>query len=290
MVSNQDSQGKRRSDMTERKRDSMLHRSLSWSYLFLISLSLFLTALSLLFAIVYRIEWLDAYVADIATGIIGSLIIIFFVDKIIQRNRDRERLQIVKTAFQRLRIPLMWQMMLLTNIFKASAQSKPSPLPTTYNAVFSDDYYTEIGYLDFSKEAPVATKVDWFSYMDSQTGHFKQKLEQIMDTYAIFLDAELIDILQRITETNFLYFLPQARMIPQIDKQQSFKRYYNVLAGVKEIVKEYVSLMLQLLEYYNAKSDLPITLNPDAWRDDVAPRWGSSRVTEYSDYWQEKKE
>jgi hypothetical protein len=249
-----------------------------------------LTALSLLFAIVYRIEWLDAYVADIATGIIGSLIIIFFVDKIIQRNRDRERLQIVKTAFQRLRIPLMWQMMLLTNIFKASAQSKPSPLPTTYNAVFSDDYYTEIGYLDFSKEAPVATKVDWFSYMDSQTGHFKQKLEQIMDTYAIFLDAELIDILQRITETNFLYFLPQARMIPQIDKQQSFKRYYNVLAGVKEIVKEYVSLMLQLLEYYNAKSDLPITLNPDAWRDDVAPRWGSSRVTEYSDYWQEKKE
>jgi hypothetical protein len=163
-------------------------------------------------------------------------------------------------------------------MYKAAVQNKPSTLPTTYKDTFTEAYYKELSFLDFSKDAPVTPKRDWFTHTDSEVRMFKQKLEQIVDTYSAFLDTKLIDILERITGSHFLYFLPQAKMIPLVDRQHGFKRAYTILAGMEEIVKEHVSLMLQLIEYYNSYAVSLMELNQDIWRDDVAPIWGSSRV------------
>ena len=47
---------------------------------------------------------------------------------------------------------------------------------------------------------------------------------------------------------------------------------------IESLVKEYVSLMLELVGYFNSQSGMSIQLNQDVWRDDVAPKWGSARV------------
>jgi len=252
--------------------------SLRKSYLFLIILAFFLSGLSFLLSTLYGMEWLSAFISNIATGIVASLIIIFLIDKIIERNKEKERVEMVRVAVRRLRLPIVWHMTLLVNMYKAAVQNKPSTLPTTYKDTFTDAYYKEISFLDFSKDAPVAPKKDWFTHTESEVRMFKQKSEQIVDTYSAFLDIKLIDILERITESHFLYFLPQAKMIPLVDRQYGVKRVYTILAGMERIVKEHVSLMLQLIEYYNSYADSPIELDQGMWRDDVAPQWGSSRV------------
>jgi hypothetical protein len=248
------------------------------SYSILIILAVILSVLSLILFI-YKVEWLSGYISNTATGIIASLIIIFFIDKIIDRNKEKERLRIVKIALPRLRFPIIWQMMLLCNIYKAAAQSKPSHLPTTFEETFTGDYYKEISFLDFSKEAPVAIKMDWFNYLNSEIKLFKEKLEQVTDTYSGFLDASLIDLLEKIIGSHFLLFLPHACMIPQVDRQYGVKRIYTVLNGAEKIVKEYVSLMLELIEYYNSNCETPILLSVGIWNDITAPKWGSSRAT-----------
>jgi hypothetical protein len=252
--------------------------SLRKSYLFLIILAFFLSGLSFLLATEYKTEWFSAFISNTATGIVASLIIIFFVDKIIERNKERERVAIIRVAIRRLRLPIIWHMTLLVNMYKAAVQNKPSTLPTTYQDIFTDAYYKEISFLDFSKDAPVALKMDWFNYIYSEVMMFKQKLEQIVDTYSAFLYAKLIDVLEKITDSHFIHFMPQAKMIPLVDRQQGFKRDYTMLAGMEELVKEHVFLMLQLIEYYNSYADSPIEFNQDIWRDDVAPKWGSSRI------------
>jgi len=248
------------------------------SYFGLIVLIVLFTVLSLTYTAGFA-EWLGAYLSNIAAGIIGSLIIILLVDRIIERNREKERLRVVNIALRRLRIPILWHMNLLCNIYKAATKNKPAPLPSTFEDTFTDHYYREISFLDFKKESPVALKTDWFNYLYLETKSFKEKLEQFIDTYASFLDVRLIDLLERIVNSHFLFLIPQAKSIPNVDRQYGWKRVYTLLSGVEQLVKEHVSLMLELVEYFNSISDLPILLNQEIWRDDVAPKWGSGRVS-----------
>ena len=252
--------------------------SLKKSYLLLILFAVIFSGLSWS-AFTYQEEWFSAYLSNIASGIIGSMIIIFLVDLIIARNREKERLRVVKVALQRLRIPIIWHMRLLCNIYKAAAQKKPTPLPSTFEDTFRGDYYKEISFLDFTKDAPVIRKRDWFSHLDLTTNLFKEKLEQVIDTYAASLDVRLIEILERIINSHFVFAIPQLRSLPSIDKQQGFKRRYTMFSGIERFVAEHVTNMLELVEYFNSFSDSKIQLGRDVWRDDVAPKWGSSRVT-----------
>lgn len=256
-----------------------MHRGLSLgtSYLLLIVLVLVFSVLSF----VYEGLWLGAYLSNIAAGLVGSLIIIFLVDKIIERNRETERVRIVRIALKRLSIPLINHMRLLCSIYKASTRSKPASLPTTFDDLFSDKYYNEISFLDFSKKAPVIPERDWFTYMHNMMTSFKKKTEEIIDTYAVFLDVALLDILERVANSSILSYVIQSRDTPQIDRKHKWRRVYTMFKGVERLLREHISYMKELIEYFNSKSDSPIQLTniiQDIWRDDVAPKWGSGRV------------
>ena len=253
--------------------------SLRNSYLLLIGLIVVFSS----FSFVYRDERVSTYLSNIAAGVVSSLVIIFLVDRIIERNREKERLRVVKIALGRLRIPITWQMMLLCKIYKAAASKKPTLLPTTFEETFTDDYYKEISFLDFTKDAGVALKRDWFTHLDLETKFFKEKLEKIIDAYAAFLDVKLINILERIINSNFFVFMPQIRMTPEVDRQHGFRRpNYTMFSGTEGFVKEYVSLMLELIEFFNSRSDKPIELIQGLWSDIESPKWGSGRASSHS--------
>jgi len=240
-----------------------------------------LTVLGILFLtlfVIYKAEWFGACFSDLSTGLFVSLTVIFFIDRIIERNREKERLRVLKIALKRLRFPIIWHMTVLCEIYKASARNKPTPLPTTYKETFTDDYYKEIRFLDFAKDAPVALKRDWFSHLDLMTKSFKEKLERVLDIYSVSLHVELIEILERIINSTFFLFIPQARFIPAIDREHKFKHTYTVFRGMEGFVKEHVTDMLKLIEYFNSYSDFQIKLNQSIWRDDVAPKWGGARA------------
>lgn len=244
------------------------------SYLLLIVLTILFSALSF----VFKDEWVGSYLSNIAAGILGSLLIIFLVDRIIERNRKKERFRVVGIALQRLSISIIRQMTLLCNIYKAATRNKPTRLPSTFEDAFNDNYYKEISYLDFTKDAPVVPKRDWFTHLYLMTKSFREKIEQIIDTYGFYLDVSLIDLLERIVNSHFIHIIPQLRNLPAVDRQLKFKRVYTMFSGIEDFVKEHVSLMEELVEYCNSYSDIPIRLNQDVWRDDVAPKRGSARA------------
>lgn len=251
--------------------------SLGRAYLLLILFATILTG----FCFIYKDEWVGAYLSNIAGGLFGSLLLIFLVDKIIERNRENERRQNVKIALGRLRFPIKDHMSLLCDIYKAATQSKPRSLPTTFEGTFTDDYYREISLLDFTKDAGWALKTDWFTRLDLETKILKDKLEQVIEAYAIFLDVALKNILERIINSSFVRFVPQIRMLLKIDRQHQFKRaYYTMFAGMENDVKEHVSNMLELIKYFNAHADPPpIQLIQGQWSDLSSPTWGSGRFS-----------
>lgn len=249
--------------------------SLKKSYLGLLVLIACFSVISF----VSKDEWFGAYFSNIAAGIVGSLIIILLVDHIIERNRETDRLQVVRTALRRLHYPILDHMSLLCKIYKAATQSKPTPLPTTFEDTFENSYYKEISFLDFVKDAGLALKMDWFTRLDLETKSFKKTIEQIIDAYANFLDIKLIDILERLIRSAFLRFMPQIRMTPDVDRRYGVKRpHYTMFSGMENILREYVSLMLELVKYYNSQSDSPIHLIQGWWSDIESPKWGSGRV------------
>jgi len=251
--------------------------SLRRSYLVLIALMVVFTVLSF----VFKDEWFRSYFSNIAAGIIGSLFVIFLIDRIIERSMEKQRFEIVRIALERLRIPILWHMQLLCNIYKAAAQKKPTPLPSTFEDTCKDDYYKEISFLDFTKEAPVAPRRNWFTHLDLETKSFKEKLEKVTDTYANSFDVRLIRLLERIINSRLFLIIPQMKNIPVVDRQEGFPpRVYTMFAGMEEFVKEHVSSMLELIKYFNATLEPPIQLSQEWWREDVAPTWGSGRLVQ----------
>jgi hypothetical protein len=224
-------------------------------------------------------EWVSGFLSDFAAGIFGSLIIIFFVDQIIERNRQRERVKVAKIALKRVRFPILWHMILLCNVFKAATENKPIPLPSTYEDTFNDNYYEEIAFLDLTKEAPVALRMNWFNHLYSETRFFKEKLEQTLDTYAVYLDTEMIDALEGVINSPFLKDMTDLYLLPRIDRQFSVERPYTMQLVPKDHLKEHTNRMLKLIQYFNSKSDSPIEFVEGMWSDLSAPKWGSSRIS-----------
>ncbi len=252
--------------------------SLKRSYLVLILLAIFFSALSSYLFFAYKEQWFSAYSTSIASGIVGSLIVIFLIDRIIERNREREQMQMRKIALEKLRIPIVWQMMLLCNVYKAASKDKPQKLPSNFQEIFTDNFYTEVSFLDFAKDAGVTPKTDWFNRLDSELRFFKKKIEQTIDTYAIFCDSSFISLLEKLINSHFTFFIIQAKAIPIVDMQMGFKRRYTMFSGTEEFLKEHALLMLQLIDYFNSEAEKPIEFDTSIWRDDVSPLWGSGRV------------
>ncbi|UCE44102.1 MAG: hypothetical protein JSV57_00995, partial [Candidatus Bathyarchaeota archaeon] len=142
--------------------------------------------------------------SNIAAGIVGSLIIIFFVDKIIDGNSKRERRRILQMVLERLRNPIRETMYLLCGMYKAASKDKPAPLPSTFEETFTDDYFIEVSFLDPRKEAPRAViipggvkSLDWFTYLYKTMNLIRKKIEKILDSYAFYIDDTLMQALEK---------------------------------------------------------------------------------------------
>lgn len=225
--------------------------------------------------------WLDQYFSDISAGLVGSLIVIFSIDRIIRRNKEEERSRREKIALRRLRTHVLWHVVDLLNMYKAVIKDKPLTLPSTLEDVFNEDFYKEIGMLDLMKEAPVIPRTIWLSYLGSQIELARRNLKEVIDSYSVYLEIELVELVERCSNSHFSQLMIQLEDIPLIDKEHHFKRqHYNLFLGVEKLVREHITMVLSLVEYMNKRIDSPIELKTlqDRFRDDVAPLWGSGRI------------
>jgi hypothetical protein len=261
-----------------RKRRMTLNSfNLKTSYVVLILLTLILSAFSAYLFFTLGELWLSGYLTNLGAGIIGSLIVIFLIDRIIEQNKEKERAKMQKIAFQRLRGPILQHVIMFVDIFKASSQNKPQQNPANYEDVFKDYYFQEMVFLDFSKDSGIAPARNWFKRIDSEMIFFRRKVEQTIDTYGAFLDVSTIETLEKMINSPFMRTMLNIKAIQRHDKDRGIIRVYTLLKGKEKFLREYTQLLLELINRTNSFVDRPIVLVASIW-EDITPTWGSGRI------------
>ena len=246
-----------------------------------------LTLLALILLLLYYFNpgttnWLKDFALNITTEIIGILLVVTLIDRAISINQESERKKVQKIAFQQLRIPLSHHFTLLFNIFKSSVQEKPNKKYANVSDLFDDIYFNEIAFFDFSKPAPIIPPTDWFTHLSRESAKFKNDLNRTVEKYSLYLDSDIIDLLEEIINSSFISFIIQVSSIPKIDEREGYSRQYNLFSGqgFHDLVEEHTTLFTKLIMYYNqnVSDEKKITMTDGLWGNNTSPKIGSSRL------------
>jgi hypothetical protein len=228
--------------------------------------------------------WLKSFSLDIASEITGILIVVFSIDRVIAIDQENQRRKLEAVAFLQLRRPLRRHFYLFFNMFKAAIAEKPDKNYQTVVDLFDHTFFEELAFLDFSKPAPVlgAIEADWSDYLLRECSQFKDSLNRTMEKYCLFLQPELIELMEEVINSPFLWIVFNAPVIRQFSAKNNTSNSYNLLARqeIRDLLKEYIQLITALLEQYNQRvsEDKQIKISDELWAKEVLPKIGSGRI------------
>ncbi|MEW6497451.1 MAG: hypothetical protein AB1589_33860 [Cyanobacteriota bacterium] len=219
-----------------------------------------------------------------ASEIMGIFLVVFSVDRVIEMEQIKEKNKREAVAFLQLRRPLIRHLYLLFNIFKASTEEKPDKTYQTISDLFDDVYFEQLAFLDFSKPAPVFMSIDeanWSDYLYRECAQFKEALNRTVEKYCLFLQPEIIDLIEEIINSPFIWLVFQAPNIRKLGRKNNISDSYNLLARqeIRDLFKEYTIRVSELFEQYNKRvpEEKQLKLSDALWANDVPPKIGSGR-------------
>lgn len=228
--------------------------------------------------------WLKSFALDIASEITGIIIVVFSIDRVIAIEQENQRIKLETVAFLQLRRPLRRHFYLFFYMFKAAIAQKPDKDYKTITDLFDNTFFEELAFLDFSKPAPVFStlQADWFNYVLRECSQFKDSLNRTMEKYCLFLQPEIIELMEEMINSPFLWIVFNAPVIRQFSSDKNISSSYSLLARpeIRDLLKEYIQLIIVLLEQYNQRvpAEKQINISDDLWGDGVLPKIGSGRI------------
>jgi hypothetical protein len=247
-------------------------------------LLLVLTLLGYVYGTASDTRWVADPSLNLGANVFGILLTVFLIDGAIRRNETWERRRIRKIAFQQLRRPMLRHLQVIYGMYKAAAVQAPEVRSADIPGLFDEHYFAELAFLDFSKPAPVSSPVpmQWFDYLSIAVSEFKADLGRTVDRYAMFLDAESVNLIETLINSVFIALLQQVPAIRDLGRRGQAVPSANIWAGegMAVIVRDYVAGFVALVELHNriVGDEQPLTPNEDLWRNDVAPTFGSGRL------------
>jgi len=227
--------------------------------------------------------WVTAWTANIGAGLLTSLVVVVLIDRVLERQRERELQRVRSVAMTQMRAPLMRHLSILCDWYKGAALVPRSTPPKTIDDFFGDVYFEEVCHFDFLAPAPVLPKNDWFGRSGDQFEEFKQDLEKLVDRYGSFLGAELIERVQEAAASSFVQMLitisrPHVRQLSQsLNPDARFVLFQN--ESVVDLLRDHVSSFLLLLASFNGYAAAPIRAEHLDLRENVQPKYGSARLS-----------
>lgn len=229
--------------------------------------------------------WLKDFSLNLTAELMGILLVLFSVNQTVKNSQEKEKKKFKEIAFRQLRYVLRKQIYLLFEMFKATVEVRPDKDYQLLVDLFDETYFYEVKYLDLLSPAPMVTsqgeEMDWLDYLHSELLSLKSALGQVVDRYSFYLESEVVDVMEELSDSVFIRFINSiwdAKNINAIGDRG------DLLSPCKDLLQEYATSLLKLMELYNqsAASDRQITMDSRKWDDwwshNGRPKIGESRI------------
>jgi hypothetical protein len=247
---------------------------------------------ALVIAVIVTEVWSDeriprVYGANVVAEIIGIILTVFFVNKVIQWQRERYLAPIRRHALGRTGGAMAHLLMMLTMMFKgASSPAASMRRPSDLHELLAH-WPTVVERLDFisefsNPEAPAGTTVAAVDYYRNQFELMNKAVAEAIDRYSEALGVQLIDLLETLLSDPI--FMLIRNMNPSQDDRRRFREHVGPFLALGSRTgfdqrDDFIRKVNALIEEY-AKARFPIAEDfplADAFRNDFYPPWGLNR-------------
>lgn len=184
------------------------------------------------------------------TGFVGVVFVIFFVDRIVGINQERERQKRQSVAFRQLRKTLKNHLTLLFCFYKDTNKALTWDKFINVSDVFKDAFFHHVVNFDFGKKTYISIAAEryqyWYDYIPLQFHKFLNSLNETIAKYILFINIEIIDLMEEIVQSDFIEFMLSLESLPM-----DIHLDHNFFALNVEKFKEYIRLIDKLVYFYN---------------------------------------
>lgn len=230
-------------------------------------------------------EWLQELSINLVAEVTGILLVLFSVTKTVRESREKEKNKFKEIAFRQLKFVFRKQIYLFFEMLKASVKEKPDKTYQNLEDLFDDEYFESLKNLDLLKLAPILSpegkKMDWLDYLVLECSNLKKALNRVVDRYAFYLESEVVDLMEEMTDAAFIRFITS---IWEAKKSNSLSSKGDLLFACENLLREYTSALIKLVELYNENvpSDRQIVIDEAQWKEwwnhKGRPQLGDSRI------------
>lgn len=230
--------------------------------------------------------WLEELSINLIAEVTGILLVLFSVNKTVRENREKEKSKFKEIAFRQLKFTLKKQIYLFFEMLKASTLQKPDKVYQKLEDLFDDIYFQEVQHLDLLTSAPILSPagepMDWLDYLVYESLNLRSALDQVVDRYAFYLESEVVDLMEEMTDASFIRFLTS---LWEAKRSNGLTSKGDLLFACEDMFREYANSLVKLVKFYNENvtSDRQIIIDEQQWREwwnhQGRPKLGDSRIT-----------
>lgn len=244
---------------------------------YVILLVLALTAGFLGFFLRDRGYWfVDNLAGNLAAGFLGSLAVLFFIERSIENKRQEERTRLATLAFRQIQLSLQRIVDLFADMLKASSSKPLISLPASLPELFSPVSVADLDWLDLNGPTGSGEHTDWKAQCEAVLNTELERLAAIMDRYLPFLEIELVEAIDSITADPFVNYVRGMRRVAVVLDKQGAKSG-PTLYGTSVIRDEFFTRLLAAAKQLNLSGGKALVVPTSLVRQDMMPNAGQAR-------------
>jgi|GEM_PF-3434434 len=214
------------------------------------------------------------YIPNLVSEIVGILVVLFFVDYLIEKKYRR-------IAYEKLKHPLKDIVEMFAQMIKASLKVSEDygVLPLSFNELFDSKMSKEISWLNFGAPAPIWPKVNWAVHGNNVLHNSFLKIDQIVDTYVHFIETSVIQELEDFKNDQIIDLIRKTKIV--VSNINSAE--YPILKPFERELSVTFEKIVKLLLMVEKVTGKEIKINNNLWENNVNPLIGDSRSSKNLD-------
>ena len=149
--------------------------------------------------------WLRDYLRGTFTETVGIIATLLFVNYLFEKKEKSEKNKFKHLFFKQLRRHLVNHLTLFFQMHQSIEKTEFKP--QNLKDYITESFFLDMDHFDFSKNAPSYPVSLWYQYILKETNVFEKSLSLLIDRYIMYLDNESIRSVEKLTSSNFTYFL-----------------------------------------------------------------------------------